>query len=349
MAYNQYTTCVQAKDHSSMNQYVQATIQALIAGVIGALFVAAAGLPWCLLIVAEITAIMWILGYCHWWLEDRLVCLGGDRVAIGMLVSVEPPGEKTGFDALDTNYSINLLLARNPPGVDQATAEASVPYGELIKEHTSTHDAGLPFTGEKATDKSTGKESAILHAEFEGAGIPDLLLGSQIALGLAVTALIVCLAIPGPIGAIIAAILAILAFLAALFGGLAGLSDKGSPEDVNPSLGDLHTNDKACPKCADLLIVMGRWVYDAGHNNEGKGWNEIHAIKFCERIGKWDGDWPADWPANLKDLEEQWTQAIGKASSPLTVAQQQQPENQWQVHPLIDGCEPQSPPPPPLK
>ncbi|MGZ4869068.1 MAG: hypothetical protein ACXV2F_01730, partial [Halobacteriota archaeon] len=128
-----------------------------------------------------------------------------------------------------------------------------------------------------------------------------------------------------------------------LFGGLIGLGDTGSPSDTNPSLGDLHTNDKSQGGLgADILIVMGRWVYDAGHNNEGLGWNELHPVKFCERIGKWDGDWPIDWPADLKDLEKQWEVAIGEASSSLTIEQQKKPENQWQVHPLIDGCDPQS-------
>jgi hypothetical protein len=44
MPYNQYTSCVQAPNHVKMDQYIQATIQASIAGGIGALFVAAAGM-----------------------------------------------------------------------------------------------------------------------------------------------------------------------------------------------------------------------------------------------------------------------------------------------------------------
>jgi hypothetical protein len=343
MDYKQYTSCVEAKSHSTMNQYIQATIQALVAGGIGALIVGAAAMPWCLLIVGEIMAIMWLLGYCHWWLEDRLVCLGGDRVAIGMLVSVEPPQNKTGLDRLDTDYSLNLLLPPNPIGADQATVEASVPYGELVKEQTSTKGAGLPFTGEQATEPASGKVTAILHAEFEGAGVSDTLLGAQIALAIAVAALIACLAIPGPIGAIIAAILAILALLAALIGGAVGLGDTGSPGDVNPSLGDLHTNDPGTMVGADLLVVMGRWVYDAGHNNQGRGWNELHPIKLCERIGTWGGDWPAD----IGVLETRWADAVGSAASPLTAAGQKRPENRWQIHPVVDGCQPGTPPPPP--
>jgi hypothetical protein len=110
-----------------------------LAGGIGALFVAAAGMPWCLLIVAEITAVMWLLAYCHWWVDDRLICLGGNKLAIGMLISVESPEEKSGFDALDTDYSINLLLPTNVPGAEQATVESSL---EIAPEPTGH---GLPL------------------------------------------------------------------------------------------------------------------------------------------------------------------------------------------------------------
>jgi hypothetical protein len=337
MPYKQYTTCVQPQNHVTMNQYIQATIQALIAAGIGALIVAAAAEPWCLLIVLEISGIMWLLAYCHWTLEDRLICLGGDQIAIGMLVSVEPPDQKTGFDRLDTDYSLNLLLPPNLPGVDQATAEASAPYGYLIKEQTATHDIGVSFTGETAKDKK-GVRSAILHAEFEGGGVYDTLLGAQIALGLSVAALIVCLAVPGPIGGLIAAILALLALLAGLIGAGAGLGDTASPADVNPSLGDLHTNEGNDMTGADLLVVMGTWVYDAGHDNQKKGWNELHPIKFCTRIGRWDGGWPAD----IGDIETRWADALAHAMDPLTIAAQKKPENRWTIHPAIDGCRPTS-------
>ena len=340
MAYKQYTTCVQPGSHVKMNQYVQIVIQGLLAAGIAALFVAAAGEPWCLLIALEIGAIMSTIGYCHWWLDDRLICLDGDQVAIGMLVSVEPPWKKTGFDAIDTDYSINLLLAPNPSGVKQAAAETSTPYGFLMKENDATKNIGLPFTGTVAKDEDTGKDCAVFHGEFEGAGVADTLLGAQIALALAVTALILCLA--GPWGAVAAAVLALLALLAALLGLGVGLGDTGSPTDVNPSLSSLHATDG--PEAADLIAMQGRWVYDAGHNNEGKGWNEIHPIKLCTKVGSWEGDWPEDVDGWIKI----WERALHDAGAPGTVANQQQPQNHWDVHPLIDGCRPDDEEPPPI-
>jgi hypothetical protein len=331
MAYVEYTSCVKAENHSGMNQYIQATIQAIAAAGIGVLLVAAAGMPWCLGIVAVIAAAMWLLGYCHWWLEDRLVCLGGDQSAVGMVVANEPPSEKSGFNALDTDFSINLLLPNTLPPASRTAAEASTPFGFLIQEQASTKNAGLPFTGNEATDQHTGATSTALHAEFEGGGVADTLLGAQIALGLATVGLILCLAL-GPWGAVAGYILALLALLAALLGALFGLGDTGSPADVGlPSISTNGTDGKG----ADILGVFGRWVYDAGHNNEKKGWNEIHPIKKAAKLGTWDGD----WPSNIGEIIAGWGEKVAEASSPLTVENSNKPQHQWTIHPLIDGCD----------
>jgi hypothetical protein len=50
-----------------------------------------------------------------------------------------------------------------------------------------------------------------------------------------------------------------------------------------------------------------------------------------------------DW----KKLIQGWCDAVSDATSPLTVVAQAQPENQWTVHPVIDGCEPADPTRPP--
>jgi hypothetical protein len=38
---------------------------------------------------------------------------------------------------------------------------------------------------------------------------------------------------------------------------------------------------------------------------------------------------------------QSWCDHVASASSPLTVANQGRSENQWQVHPEIDGCRPE--------
>src|SRR6185295_3975177 len=143
MAFNQQTLCVKAADHSSMNQYVAATRDAILAAGIGAVIAGVAGMPWCIPFATTILPAVWLISYCEWWLFDRLICLDGDKTVVGMLVSSEPPGNKSFPDSLDTDFSINLLLPPNPPGVDQATAEASVPFGFLLKGQDATNNIGL--------------------------------------------------------------------------------------------------------------------------------------------------------------------------------------------------------------
>lgn len=339
MNYKQYTTCATSSGFFAKHQYISMTIQGLAAGGIALLLMAAAGRLECWYIAAEITVIMGILGYCHWWLEDRLICLGGDRTAIGMLVSVEGALGKDFPGNWDTDYSINLLLASNPIGAGQATVQGSTPYGYLVSSQPPITDNGFKVAGYTKQEPVSQKTCEVLHCEFEGAGVYDFMLGTQIALGLAVVALIVCLGFPGPIGMAIAAILALLAFLASLLGGVIGNFDGASPADANPNLGALHTNSSSpggVGKGADLLVVYGTWVFDSAHS----GYNEIHPIKLCERIGTWDGDWPKD----IQDQIDKWDAAIAQATAPLTIADQAKPENQWEVHPVIDGCDPAAEP-----
>jgi hypothetical protein len=340
-----WTHCTPAKDHVKMSQYIQATIQALVAGAIGTLLVAAVGTWWCAGIVAVITVTMWGLGYCHWWLSNRLVCLDGDRAAVGMVVSVELPADKSWDSRLDTDFSINLLPAGNPlakVSEAQAAVGASSPYGILVREQDSTKAAGLICNGEWATDAATGIKVAILHAEFEGAGVADFLFGLQIALGLGIVGLIVCLA-GGFWGMVAGYILAFLALLAAFLAVVIGLSDTGSPGDAGiPSIETNTSKGSGSGVGADVLGVFGRWVYDAGHNNENRGWNEIHPIKTASKLATWGGDWGtltiAGNPVKVDDLVSDWEATAAQASSPLTVEQQATPEQHWKLHPLIDGC-----------
>lgn len=110
----------------------------------------------------------------------------------------------------------------------------------------------------------------------------------------------------------------------------------------------------------DRVIVRGSWVYDTGH----QGWNEIHAVRIVQRVERVPSD-----PAEFKDFLHRWcdrlaetptsdgfTQGPGGVFKPqevpaaeLTLVAQGQPENQWEFHPLVDGCQPgdQPPPPPP--
>src|SRR5262245_4579317 len=69
---------------------------------------------------------------------------------------------------------------------------------------------------------------------------------------------------------------------------------------------------------------IGRWKWDTSN-------------PAMRKPDKLDGPpKPDDWTNWVKT----WCDRSAEVVSALTVAQQQKPENQWQVHPAIDGCRP---------
>ncbi len=326
MAYRQYTQCTSFATHIG-----GAAAQVLIAAAIAAiplLFGAALGPA---LLIVALTA---IIAYCRWWLYDRLICLGGDKCAIGWVLTVEPPSEKSGFDAIDTDYSINLVLPGHTVGATQDAVANDGGLGILVKETSETASFGEDFSGNLVQQWGNDPPTACLHAEFEGGGVYDLLIACLAALAVAVVAAIVC-AIP-VIGWIACLILSLISGAVALIGLAVALNDQGNPNDVNSNLGEIHTNDPT-GRGADILVVQGTWVYDSAHS----GWNELHPIKHCQRIGTWEGFWSGVGTA------DSWCSAISEAQDPITVANQSQPQNQWNTHPDIDGCGDDDQPPVP--
>ncbi|MEU2042714.1 hypothetical protein [Nocardia niwae] len=345
LSYRQYTECVEPGDYRGAPIAVAVAVGfffGLTAFVVGALVTGAVGV---LLFISSggITLVTGLLSFVHWWLYGRLICLGSDKCVIGMIISVEPPSEKSGFDRLDSDYSINLLLPPSLPGDLQEDVIANGVSGPLIAEQSQTSLRSLSFDGywsrtcdEDVCGKSKCPRTAALHCEFEGAGMYifyqwlKVLLALLIAAGIASTFCLV--PVIGWIACLIAQIALWVSLPVLLAGFIHGALDEASPSDVDPNLGELHQN--GCDgKGADLVVVTGTWVYDALHD----GWNEIHPIKRCHKISNipWDGTWPFD-PQMTQD---QWCAAITAAGSPLTVENQQKPHHQWTVHPLVDGCE----------
>jgi hypothetical protein len=322
MAYRQYTKCV------GVGNYIgYSAVQVLIGAALGAipLLAGASVVPGVLLIL--LTA---ILAYCRWWLYGRLICLGGDVCAVGYVLTVEPPSEKSFLDRFDTDFSFNLVPAPNRLGATQAEVEASF-QGNLVAEPSGIKANNLDWAGHSAAQWSNYPQTAVLHCEFEGGGVYDLMIAVLAALAFAAAAAIVC-AIP-VFGWIACLILNLIAAAITLVGIVVGLTDTASPSDIDPNLGELHVNDPT-GRGADILVVQGTWVYDSAH----EGWNEIHPIKHCQRIGTYEGNWN-DYGDGTA-LRNRWCEAVGQASDPLTIANQDKPENTWTIHPVIDGCQP---------
>jgi hypothetical protein len=306
MAFRKFTQCetvdnFSAIDYAAKQTFTNIGFPSKLLAILALLGIGSVLAP-----AALVAALLTIIAYCNWWLYKRLICLGGDRCAIGLLVSVEPPSEKTGFDSLDTDYSMNLLLAPENIGFSQPPSGNDGSQIDLIRQQSTTADAKLagvieefPFKG--ITARASADTAAIiyntasLHCEFEGGGVKKLKDAAEAALPFALLASAACL-IPIPLFTLICLILAAIATGITLAGLGAALGDTGNPTDVNPKLDELHRH-------VDILFVKGEWVFDSAH----EGWNEIHPIKTCMRIGAWRGTWESadEWA----DHFEEWTKS----------------------------------------
>jgi hypothetical protein len=139
---------------------------------------------------------------------------------------------------------------------------------------------------------------------------------------------------------------AVLAALLAAIGVAWAASRDGNQDDPRTDTlgGELNFGD--------LVVATGRWVYDAGHT----GWNEFHPVKTVQKI-----DPKAFIPDQVADQRTRWCGLLaqvppfappgpGPTPTGMTPGQtgvwnsQRQPENQWYLHPAIDGCRPGDPP-----
>lgn len=380
MAATQYTRCVEPADYRNPN-FTAEEIAAVIA-IAAALTTGGASL-----VALGPIAFAAMRKTLEYFLYGKLVCLGGDRCAIGHVAEIEPVGwNRNVVESVDDDFSINLVLYPDGPSDfdipfpnpgDQpalfnvalrknlATARDNVLQGKLLeepsglaegpreKDHDSTNfgiyhgyfvkfrgpDYGLRFIGDGPEQLHIPFPNPthdfwvpIFHAEVEGARPYALLEALN-----AVAPPAVCdIPIIGPVGC------AILDFILAPF-VLAGLVTAwfAAPQGDPANAGD------GTITVGDLLVVHGRWVYDAGHD----GFNELHGVSTIQQIPK-----DAEGPDDLTGFYQHWCHLTGEAPpGPAKPGQkpagmnarqaaiwdaQQQPENDWELHPAIDGCAP---------
>ncbi len=350
----QFTSCVQPEDYKSPDFPSGSFFQSL-GGVI-----AGGGLDL-------------LLKLCDYMLHGKLVCLGGDQCAIGRVAGFETVDDKSGFDKIDNDFSINLMLCPNELsdfGSDLLTnynIALAGPQGFLIKEVP-----GMPIPLESdPTQKPT-----IRYLPYSVSIDPVAGFGSPVAFGNAPEpdilvpvvhceiegnrTIVVCTAFGSfwqpisdavcsfaplgiPIGALICDILSLLLspVISAIL-ATSWLAGSGDNRDFD-NAGSLSKGD--------TVVIMGRWVYDASH----QGWNELHAVKSVQKLGL-----DSCGSMNLSSLRTQWCDQMavvppirdpGKRPTGMTNAQgavfdaQVSPEHRWFFHPLLDSCDPQSPPP----
>jgi hypothetical protein len=324
MAYRQYTDCVKPGNFVDLG-FTYLAVMGLVATITTGIIVAAASGPAATVVIAVlIAAVTVLITFLYWWLYGRLICLGGERCLIGKVLG--KPSVKPLSKAGDDDASINVLLPPGPSQLKQLPltlySEAE-PQGNLVKPQAAIFDIGRSYV----SDEDHYRYISALHSEFEGSGIRNLLAWAHVVLAL----LIALLLVPYPFNVIILWLLAVIS----VFAGTTALFDPlnpGDPQDVDPNLGTL--------KNGDLVVLKGDWVYDSLHD----GWNEIHAIHACQRIGEIDP--AADWPPELsttaavEQLLKEWCGSIADAEDAEDGGSRDDPANQWEVHPVIDGCRP---------
>jgi len=140
----------------------------------------------------------------------------------------------------------------------------------------------------------------------------------------------------------------------------------------NGSFSDVANDpDSGTIEPEDCVFVAGDEVYDAGHSD---GWVEIHPVRHLQKVclhGPYEADkayynpncCPGkptgapgrnpefDSPAfalDVKTFWDRWCSAYATSRDPVVIGAQQNPENLWCTHPLIDGCtrKPEPDPPP---
>src|SRR2546427_12326546 len=107
--YKQYTSCIEPVPPPPSNQYLRPTLTMVPCLIAGAVAAALRGRALLLLPVLELSGAVWLIVYTCWWLHSRLLCLGGDRTAVGLLLSLERPEEKQRFDHYDSDFNLDLL------------------------------------------------------------------------------------------------------------------------------------------------------------------------------------------------------------------------------------------------
>jgi hypothetical protein len=287
--------------------------------------------------------------------------------------------DKNPLEDVDNDYAINLMLMPfNPQDLGKAPGLPQGPLLQLqpgmptkdgkpifhVNGYTRTmvydsvsheYDAWTYLFGKyykkigvsKADDtayfaahKDSSKiEAPVLHCEFEGARIRDLLdvieafsLGGKWCKKNWFTRLL-CVVLQSVFAPII---------LIALLAAWKAAKD-GDISDAQQGGGTIGNKDR--------VLVKGRWVYDSAHD----GYNEIHATRTVQKVY----DAPDDQLA-FEDYYRRWCNALSQIPSsdrprqgqlPVGISGQalttynnlQLPENQWIYHPEVDGCAPDDP------
>jgi len=316
MAAPQYTSCVQPEDYHDIDLTAEEITVAV--GVVGAIIATIAAGPAGLVVlfVSLVAGMSALLKLCDYLLGGKLVCLGSDECGIGRITKFETvENDKSGFEKIDNDFCINILLTPHDLGefqrgdntsdhrLDNYTKVANDPMqGRLIAEQRNpdgTPLMPLPHDGAADTTESPSARYAAYDTEFW-----DYTFGDPVVAPTSATKPIsvpvlhteiegnrlfyVCTTlnalgnpIPGfcswkPLGIPIGHWVCSIVLAVLAPIVLAALATAWAlGSDDNRDFEGAGSLAKG-----DQILIYGRWVYDAGHG----GNNELHAVKGLQKL-----------------------------------------------------------------
>jgi hypothetical protein len=329
-----YTTCVLPEDYVNPPLPAEGTTGATVQGI---------GLS---LHMLEET--------CDYMLHGKLVCLGGDRCAVGHVAGFETVADKSFPDNIDNDFSINVLLSPWDLGfftdktrLEGYTFVANDPQGVLIREQS-----GMPYPRESEPGQLPSEHYSGTFVTFPDKGWIDYNPPEGIR-GVPFDVPVIHCEIEGERAHLVCETLDKLLYP---LPGMKSFCKKNILTKILCKVAQWFMTPAIAPAIAyawaagandnrdyqgggslargDLVAIGGRWVYDAGHG----GYNELHPVKTIQKLPEDSAIDPSDFDRWCKRISE------GTAAGPLTAEQQpvadeqRKPWSRWVLHPFVDGC-----------
>ncbi len=219
--------------------------------------------------------------------DHRLICLDGERCAIGRVHTMEDNG--------DGDKSMNTVLAPATDATLPADYDTFFQVQNLVRVDPGLASRGFNLDPHAARRPPFGRGLPLFHCEIEGTWLDELTTATLAWLwtifALAVAALVAAAAATalGPIAWAIWIAIALLVILAILLSRLFGLEDTegidaGPIGDATPSPSGPVITDRGGQtiRVNDLVALIGRHVCDIGHNPPC--WDELHTVTGIARV-----------------------------------------------------------------
>jgi hypothetical protein len=347
----QYYHCVTKQNFTGLNNIIALgilsgalTIVAIVVAVIAGAAIPGLG------VIAGVAFVVAVFELCDYLHGGKLICLGDNSCAIGRIMELIPVGsDKSGFEKMDDDFTFNILLSPHAPSETKNEQIVSDQYqGKFIEEQSESRDLGQPYIGVSVTIKdiydALGVTTEVFHCEVKGCRVHDVCAVLKVmSFGAPVVAAICSIPIVGWIACLIAAAIW-LAITATAVAIAWNATHNGDINDVyDPAAGKLVPADPDTGDGGDVVLVRGDWAYDEGHD----GWNEMHPVRSVQKLTdvidpKFRAMSKAD-AALVNEFKEEvldpWCFYTGQADDPDIKGHQDDPENDWDIHPDIDGCE----------